>query len=342
MIKRKITRTIKIGNVKIGYGNPILVQTMTKTKTSDIKRTIREIKEVESLGCDIVRLAIKDIRDAEAIKKIKTETNLPLVGDIHFDWKLAISAIENGVDKIRINPGNIKDKTKIKEIVKLAKSRKIPIRVGLNAGSIDKTKIVKTALDYTKLLEDFGFFDIVLSLKLNNVLETIDAYRKVSLLCDYPLHLGLTATGIPEDGLIKSSVCLGILLSEGIGDTIRVSLTDKPQREIIAGKSILKSLGLQKNGIEVISCPTCGRCDVNLIKLVKNLEIRLNKNPNLNKKNLKVAIMGCIVNGPGEAREADLGLAFSKNKALFFKEHKPIKKIDFNKSLDFLCREIKN
>ncbi|MEW6170743.1 MAG: flavodoxin-dependent (E)-4-hydroxy-3-methylbut-2-enyl-diphosphate synthase [Candidatus Omnitrophota bacterium] len=342
MIKRKITRTIKIGNVKIGFGNPIAIQTMTKTRTSDVKRTLREIKELESLGCDIVRLAIKDISDAEAIKKIKKETNLPLVGDIHFDWKLAISAIENGVDKIRINPGNIKDKIKIKEIVKLAKSRKIPIRIGLNAGSIDKAKIVKTALDYTKLLEDFGFFDIVLSLKLNNVLETIDAYRKISLLCDYPLHLGLTATGIPEDGLIKSSVCLGILLSEGIGDTIRVSLTDKPQREVIAGKSILKSLGLQKNGIEVISCPTCGRCDVNLIKLVKNLEDRLSKNPSLNRKNLKVAVMGCIVNGPGEAKEADLGLAFSKNKALFFKEHKPIKKIDFNKSLDFLCREIKN
>ena len=355
-ITRGKTKIIKIGNICIGGENPIAIQSMTKTKTKDIERTIRQIKKLESVGCEIVRLAVKDNADAQALSKIKPKVKISLVADIHFDWRLGIKAIDSGVDKIRLNPGNIYKREQIREIARAAKTGGIPIRVGINSGSIRKCqassvkchsvadKMVKSALDYIKILEKSGFYDIVVSLKASNIFDTIEAYRKFSRLCGYPLHLGVTATGLSELGIIKSSIALGNLLLEGIGDTIRISLTDEPQEEVKAAKSILAALGLRRFSPEIISCPTCGRCEVDLVKIVKDLEERLNtvncKLLTVNSQPLKVAIMGCLVNGPGEAREADIGIAFGKKEGLLFKQGKPARKIPFNKCADVLLREI--
>lgn len=348
-LSRRKTRIIRIGNVRIGGNNPVAIQSMTKIKTSDSERTIRQIKKLEKAGCEIVRLAIKDNDDARAIRAIKKNTNIPLVADIHFNWRLALQAIDSGIDKIRLNPGNIYKKEQIRQIARAARLSRIPIRVGLNSGSVRNAKqgkntaeaMVGSALDYIKTLEKVGFYDIVVSLKASNIPDTIEAYRRMARLCDYPFHLGVTATGSPYSGLIKTSIALSALLLEGIGDTIRVSLTEAPEAEVRAAKSILEVIGLRHFGPQIISCPTCGRCEVDLIKVVKGLEEKLSaiRYP-LSAMPIKVAIMGCIVNGPGEAREADLGVAFGKKEGLLFKKGKPVRKISFGSCADILLKEI--
>ncbi len=365
---RRRTKIIKIGSVRIGGNYPIAIQSMVKVKTGDTKAAVKQIHELKSAGCEIVRLAIKDVADAKALKVIKSKTNMPLVADIHFNWRLALEAINSGVDKIRLNPGNIYKKGEVREIAKAAKLNRIPIRVGINSGSLQGHKVtsaqvhkpieermVKSALNYIRMLEGFGFDDIVVSLKASNTLDTINAYRKMADLCNYPLHLGVTATGLPFSGAIKSSVAVGILLFEGIGDTIRISLTDNPQEEVKAAKAILEALGLRNFGPEIISCPTCGRCEVNLIKIVKDLERKIIKSTVHSPRStngsgrlstvdcrqpLKVAVMGCVVNGPGEAKEADIGVAFGKKEGLLFKKGKPVKKIAFDDCVDVLLKEI--
>ncbi len=335
-IQRHKTKAIKIGNVCIGGDNPVAIQSMTKTKTSDALGTIRQIQELEEAGCEIVRLAVKDRDDAKAIKKIRPKSPLALVADIHFDWRLAIEAIDNGVDKIRLNPGNIYKKDQVRQVARAANLAHVPIRIGVNSGSLSKRNarcpmpdtitglMVKSALDYVKTLEGFGFYNIVVSLKASSVSETMQAYRSIAKQCAYPLHLGVTATGGTQSGQIKSAIAIGALLLEGIGDTIRVSLTDKPQEEVRVARAILEAVGLRYFTPEIISCPTCGRCEVDLVKIVKELEekftdVKYTKGCN---NRLKVAIMGCVVNGPGEAREADIGIAFGKSKGIFFKKGK--------------------
>ena len=346
-IIRHKTKVIKIGNVYIGGNNPIAIQSMAKTKTSDIQKTSKELKELENIGCEIVRVAVKDSADAKAISKLKNRINIPIVADIHFNWRLALEAIDNGADKIRLNPGNIYKKNEIREIVRAAKLAHIPIRVGVNSGSLrsrqsSAERMVESALGYIKILEGFGFYDIVVSLKASNILDTIEAYRKIAKLCNYPLHLGVTATGLPLQGAIKSSIALGVLLQEGIGDTIRISLTGKPQDEVKVAKSILETLGLRHFTPEIVSCPTCGRCEVDLIKIVRGLEEKLYaKRYTLNAiRPLKIAVMGCVVNGPGEAREANIGVAFGRKAGLLFKDGKPLRKISAGKCVDVLLREL--
>jgi len=325
---------------------------MAKTKSSDVESTLRQIDSLNSVGCQIVRLAIKDFDDAKALKQIKKHSVLPLVADIHFDRRLAIAAIENGADKIRLNPGNIGQESHIREVVSALKSAKIPLRIGLNSGSVAGVKaraglsmadkLVKAALGYIRKIEEMKFRDIVVSLKANNVLDTVEAYRKIAKLCDYPLHLGVTATGAPYQGLVKSSIALGDLLLDGIGDTIRVSLTDRPEEEVRAAKCILESLGERNFGVQLISCPTCGRCQVDLVNIVKKLEFLLvGKSRKESGRPLKVAVMGCVVNGPGEAKEADLGIAFGKGEGLFFKKGKPVKKVSAKECVTFLLKEIR-
>ncbi len=352
IIRRK-SKIIKIGGCLIGGNTPVTIQSMVKTKTADIESTVRQIKELESAGCEIIRLAVKDSRDAKALRRIKQEARIPLVADIHFNWRLAQEAIDSGVDKIRLNPGNIYKKDQVREIVKAAKLGHIPIRVGVNSGSVLKVKsqnskvkrisdiMVRSALEYIKMLEGFGFYDIVVSLKASNILDTIEAYRKMAKLCDYPLHLGVTATGSLYRGAIKSSIALGVLLLEGVGDTIRISLTDNPLEEIKVAKSILESLGLRNFGPEIVSCPTCGRCEVDLVRMVKHLEEKLSAvSYQLSAKPLKVAVMGCVVNGPGEAKESDIGVAFGKKEGLLFRKGKPIKKISSSSCVNVLLKEI--
>ncbi len=365
MNKRHKTKEIKIGNLKIGGNNPIVIQSMAKVPTKDYRRVIAQIRKLEKEGCSIVRVAVKDEEDAHAILKIKNAIRIPLVADIHFNWKLAICAIKSGADKIRLNPGNIYKKQEVKEIVNLCRDYSIPIRVGLNSGSIPKTfrynarlrpalKLVKAALDYIKLLEDFNFTDIVVSLKCSNVLDTIEAYQKIAQRCSYPLHLGLTATGFTEAGKIKSAVALGVLLSQGIGDTIRVSLTDEPQQEVMIAKYILSSLGLGSFGPEIISCPACGRTEVDIEKIVSELHHKLSAIPAwpagrrypclagrqaLSASQGKLAVMGCVVNGPGEAEDADLAIAFGKKEGLLYKNSKFIKKVSSAQAVDELLKE---
>jgi (E)-4-hydroxy-3-methylbut-2-enyl-diphosphate synthase len=357
-IKRRKSRVIKIGDCLIGGNNPVAIQSMAKTKTSDIEETVRQIKGLEKAGCEIVRLAVKDDADARAIRKIRAGTNLPLVADIHFDWRLAMVAIESGVDKVRLNPGNIFRKAQIAEIVSAAKLARIPIRVGVNSGSVHSARsarggrvsveaMVRSGRDYIKILEGLKFKDIVVSLKASNVPDTIAAYRKIAEFCDYPLHLGVTATGSAFLGAIKSSIAIGTLLSEGIGDTIRVSLTDKPEREVFAAKGILESLQLRRFGPQIISCPTCGRCEVDLVKIVEELEERLSTMPACLParqgpltRPLKIAIMGCVVNGPGEAKEADIGIAFGRKEGVLFKSGKPVRKVSTGECVDILLKEL--
>jgi len=349
-IKRRKTKVIRIGKLHIGGENPIAIQSMTKTRTADIKKTVKQINQLELAGCSIVRLAIKDSADAQALKEIKKNTALPLVADIHFDWRLALAAIKNGADKIRLNPGNIDRDSQIKEVVAALKDAGVPLRIGLNSGSVKEysaqrtgmpERLVRSCLSYLRKIEKLKFDNIVISLKASNVLDTLAAYRKIALVCRYPLHLGLTAAGSPYKGIIKSSVALGALLSEGVGDTIRVSLTDDPIEEVRAAKCILESLGLINSNIQVISCPTCGRCEVNLVNLVKELEQKIDSTIDLKLiRPLKVAVMGCVVNGPGEAKEADLGIAFGKSAGLFFNKGKVIRKVLFKDCVKVLLKEI--
>jgi (E)-4-hydroxy-3-methylbut-2-enyl-diphosphate synthase len=348
-IKRRNSKVIRIGSVRIGGNNPVAIQAMTKTRSADIEKTLRQLEELRQAGCEVVRLAVKDSADAVALKKIKDKTSLPLVADIHFDWRLALLAIESGVDKIRLNPGNIYKKEQVIAVAKAARACGIPIRVGLNSGSLPRGSTRKSlpeamsqaALDYIMVLEKAGFYDIVVSLKASNIADTLAAYRSLAKRCDYPMHLGLTATGLALEGAVKSSIAIGALLLEGIGDTIRVSLTAHPREEVRVAKSILEALGLRNFGHQVISCPTCGRCEVNLVKIVQDLGLKLSAaSSNARSLPLKVAVMGCLVNGPGEAKEADIGVAFGKKEGLLFRNGMPIKKVSFNNCTSALLAQI--
>jgi (E)-4-hydroxy-3-methylbut-2-enyl-diphosphate synthase len=349
MIKRKKTKAVMIGNVKIGDMSPIAVQSMTNTKTADIKATVSQIKNLEEVGCEIIRLAVPDKDSAGALFYIKKEINIPIIADIHFDYRLAIASAKAGANALRINPGNIGDINKIREVVSCAKDLGISIRIGVNAGSLEKGLIekykgavceamVESAIKNVNLLKDMDFHNIKISIKASDADRTIEAYRLFSSKSDIPLHIGLTEAGPVFSGLVKSSIALGTLLMEGIGDTIRVSLSADPAQEIRAGYEILKALNIRRRGPEIISCPTCGRCDINLFEIVENVEKALMKN----KKDIKIAIMGCVVNGPGEAKEADIGIAGGKNFGVFFKKGKVLKKYPEHELVDILLKEIEN
>lgn len=346
-MNRKKTRVIKVGDVLIGGDNPIAVQSMTNTRTKDIENTIEQILLLEEAGCNIIRSAITDQEDAIAIEEIKRHIHIPIIADIQYDYRLALESIKYGIDGLRINPGNIGNLENVKKVVDACKANNLSIRIGVNSGSIkqefidkyhgvNQQSMVYSALEQVKLLESLDFYDIKISLKASNVPLTIKAYEMISDLCDYPLHLGITEAGPSWRGTIKSSVGIGSLLSMGIGDTIRISLTGDPVEEIKVGKEILKSLGLLKEGIELISCPTCGRTNINLIEIVNEAEKRLEGI----KKHIKVAIMGCAVNGPGEAREADIGLAGGNGEGLIFAKGKIIKKVKEEDLLDELIQQI--
>lgn len=346
-MERKHTRKIKIGNMFLGGDSGISVQSMTNTDTRDTAETIKQIKRLEASGCEIIRAAVPDMEAAESIKAIKKGISIPLVADIHFDYKLALKSIENGIDALRINPGNIGNEYKVREVVKAAKDKNIPIRIGVNSGSLEHDllqkyggvnaeALVESALRHVAILESCGFYDIVISIKSSDVPMMIDAYRLISGKVDYPLHLGVTEAGTIEMGTVKSAVGIGTLLSEGIGDTIRVSLTGDPVQEVKVGRQILKSLGIIKGGVTLISCPTCGRTRIDLIKIANEVEKRLE---GVN-KNIKVAVMGCAVNGPGEAREADIGIAGGAGEALIFKKGQIIRKVPENRIVDELMDEI--
>lgn len=343
----KKTRKVYVGDVAIGGGSPISIQSMTTKETKNIKEVVKQINDFEKAGCDISRSAINSLEDARAISEIKKKTNLPFVADIQFDYKLALAAVENGCDCLRINPGNIGGSDKVKILVEKCKEKNIPIRIGVNSGSVHKDMIEKykgvnvdslvySALDEVKVLEELDFYDIVISIKSSDVNTMIDVNRKISSLCDYPLHLGVTEAGPLYQALVKSSIGMGSLLKDGIGDTIRVSITGDPLQEVKAAKTILKSLGLRQDGIDLVSCPTCSRTSVNLDEIVNEASERLDK---LN-LNLKVAIMGCPVNGPGEAKEADYGIACAKGYGFLFKKGITIKKVKQEEIVDSLIEEI--
>jgi (E)-4-hydroxy-3-methylbut-2-enyl-diphosphate synthase len=346
---RRKTREIRIGNITIGGSNQIAVQSMTNTLTEDVESTVKQILSLEEAGCDIVRSTIPDLKSAQAVKEIKKHIHIPLVGDIHFDYKLAIAAAENGIDKIRINPGNIGGRDKTAEVLKACKKAGIPVRIGVNSGSLEKDILkkydkvtaegmVESMIKYIGYCEEENFSDLVLSMKSSDVLLMVEAYKQISRLYDYPLHLGVTEAGNVFSGSIKSSVGLGILLNEGIGDTIRVSLTGDVKKEIKAGRLILRALGHKVNGVNLISCPTCGRTKVNLEKLVDRLEEELDA-IKLDRC-LNIAVMGCAVNGPGEAKEADIGIAGGIGEFLLFKKGQVIRKIPENDVLQALLEEI--
>ncbi|HZK34467.1 MAG TPA: flavodoxin-dependent (E)-4-hydroxy-3-methylbut-2-enyl-diphosphate synthase [Bacillota bacterium] len=346
-MERKQTRKIRIGDTFIGGNASIKVQSMTNTDTRDIAATVSQIIRLQDAGCDIVRCAVPDIKASEAVGQIVKEIDIPLVADIHFDYKLAISSIDSGVAKLRINPGNIGSDDKVKAVVQAAKEKGVPIRIGVNSGSLHKDilqkygdvcpeALVQSALRHVDILDALDFQDIVISVKSSDVVEMIECYKLISKRLDYPLHLGVTESGTIKRGTIKSSVGIGVLLAQGIGDTIRVSLTGKPEEEIEVGRGILKSLGLIQGGIEFISCPTCGRTQLDLIKIADELERRLEGM----KKNIKVAIMGCAVNGPGEARRADIGIAGGHGQGIIFKKGEIIKKVKEEDLVDELIAEI--
>ncbi|WP_270509226.1 flavodoxin-dependent (E)-4-hydroxy-3-methylbut-2-enyl-diphosphate synthase [Megamonas funiformis] len=347
MIKRKMTRQISIGDVKIGGGAPISVQSMTNTKTTDTNATVAQIKALVDAGCDIVRVAVPDMSAAENIYNIKSQVDVPLVADIHFDYRLALKAIEQGIDALRINPGNIGDEERVKAVVEAAKIRNIPIRIGVNAGSLDKKllakygkvtaeALVESALEHIRILEKLNFYDIKISLKAHDVPLTLDAYRLMSETVDYPLHLGITEAGTVNTGIIKSAVGIGALLAEGIGDTFRISLTGDPVNEVKVANEILKALGLKEYGPTLISCPTCGRCNIDLPSIAEKVEQRLSGIT----KPIKVAVMGCVVNGPGEARDADIGIAGGKGEGLVFRKGEVINKVPEDKLVDALFEEL--
>ncbi len=347
MINRINTRKVKVGSVFVGGDAPISVQSMTNTDTRNIKETISQINRLQNAGCEIVRCAVPDMEAAEALKYIIKEVTIPVVADIHFDYKLALNSIDYGVSALRINPGNIGSIERVKMVAERAKDKKIPIRIGVNSGSLDKEllnkygkvcpeALVESALKHVKILENTNFNDIVISIKSSNVLDMIESYRLISQKSDYPLHLGVTEAGTPWRGTIKSSIGIGTLISEGIGDTIRVSLTGDPVEEVKVGIEILKALQIKKQGIEIISCPTCGRTEIGLINIAKEVEEKIKDLD----KNIKVAIMGCVVNGPGEAREADIGIAGGKGVGLIFKKGEMFKKVKEEDLVEELLKEI--
>ena len=343
------SRQIELGGLKVGGGAPVTVQSMTKTDTRDIPATVAQIKSLEKAGCDIVRLAVPDMDAAKSLGEIIKQTNIPIVSDIHFDYKLALEAVNQGVDGMRINPGNIGAKYRIKAVVDAVKDRGIPIRIGVNSGSLEKDILKKhgsptpealaeSAFRHVEILEDLDFRDIKISVKSTDVKKMIASYRLLAERCEYPLHLGVTEAGTYEMGTIKSSIGIGTLLAEGIGDTIRVSLTGDPVDEIAVGFNILRSLGLRRNGIELISCPGCGRLEIDLMKLVKDVEDRIT-NIELPRP-IKVAILGCVVNGPGEASEADIGIAGGRGKGMLYKDGKLVRSFKEHQIVDELVKEL--
>jgi len=345
-MKKKRKREVFLGRVKIGGNAPISVQSMTKTDTRKPSPTIKQIHQLEEAGCEIIRVAVPDMEAAKKLSSIKKAISIPLVADIHFDYKLALEAIKQGIDGLRINPGNIGSKERVRMVVEAARGGNIPIRIGVNAGSLEKRLLkkykhptpeamVESAMDHIHLLEAFQFFDIKVSLKSSDLLDTIQAYRLIHSKKDYPLHLGITAAGPLFSGTVKSSIGLGILLAEGIGDTIRVSLTGSPLEEVRVGYEILKVLKLRQRGPEIISCPTCGRCEINIIEMVGKIEKELSTLPH----HLKIAVMGCVVNGPGEAREADIGIAGGRGGGVLFKKGKVIRKLKEEDLTSVLIKE---
>ena len=346
---RQNTKVIQIGNKKIGGGNPVLIQSMCNTKTEDVEATVRQILELEAAGCDIIRCAVPTMEAAKALKEIKKQIHIPLVADIHFDYRLAIAAMENGADKIRINPGNIGSMERIKAVVDVAKERNIPIRVGVNSGSLEKELVekyhgvtaeglVESALDKVHMIEEMGYNNLVVSIKSSDVLMCAKAHELISEQCISPLHVGITESGTLYSGNLKSAVGLGIILYQGIGDTIRVSLTGYPLEEIKSAKQILKTLGLRKGGIEVVSCPTCGRTRIDLIGLANQVETMVSEFP----LDIKVAVMGCVVNGPGEAKEADIGIAGGVGEGLIIKHGEIYKKVPEAELLPALRYELEH
>ena len=346
---RKETKVIQIGNVKIGGGNPVAIQSMTNTKTEDVEATVAQILALEAVGCEIIRCAVPTMEAAKALAEIKKQIHIPLVADIHFDYRLAIAAIENGADKIRINPGNIGDMDRVRQVVEKAKEYNVPIRVGVNSGSLEKNLvekyggvtaegIVESALDKVRIIEEMGYDNLVVSIKSSDVLMCVKAHELIAKECAYPLHVGITESGTVLSGNIKSSVGLGIILHQGIGDTIRVSLTGDPLEEIKSAKLILKTLGLRKGGIEVVSCPTCGRTRIDLIGLANKVENMVADIP----LDIKVAVMGCVVNGPGEAKEADIGIAGGIGEGLLIKKGEVVKKVKEEELLETLRQELLN
>lgn len=348
-MERKDTKVVKIGDRIIGGKNPILIQSMTNTKTEDVKATVEQINRLAAAGCDIIRCAVPTMEAAEALTEIKKQIAIPLVADIHFDYRLAIAAMEHGADKIRINPGNIGSKERVQAVVDVAKERNIPIRVGVNSGSLEKDLvekyhgvtaegIVESALDKVHLIEDMGYDNLVISIKSSDVMMCVKAHELIAEQTDHPLHVGITEAGTIISGNIKSSIGLGLILNQGIGDTIRVSLTGDPLEEIKSAKLILRTLGLRKGGIEVVSCPTCGRTRINLIELANQVENMVADIP----LDIKVAVMGCVVNGPGEAKEADIGIAGGAGEGLIIKHGQIDRKVPENQLLSELRKELLN
>ncbi|MBS5673737.1 MAG: flavodoxin-dependent (E)-4-hydroxy-3-methylbut-2-enyl-diphosphate synthase [Lachnospiraceae bacterium] len=343
------TREVRIGNRVIGGGSPVLIQSMTNTKTEDVQATVAQIKRLTAAGCEIIRCAVPTMEAAKALGEIKRQIEIPLVADIHFDYKLAIAAMENGADKIRINPGNIGSKERIRAVVDVAKERNIPIRVGVNSGSLEKELVAKyhgvtaeglveSALDKVHLIEENGYDNLVISIKSSDVMMCVHAHELIAKKTDYPLHVGITEAGTITSGNIKSAIGLGLILNQGIGDTIRVSLTGDPLEEIKSAKLILRTLGLRKGGIEVVSCPTCGRTQIDLIALANRVEDMVADIP----LDIKVAVMGCVVNGPGEAREADIGIAGGIGEGLLIKHGEIVRKLPEEELLDALRNELLN
>ncbi len=340
-------RCVNVGGVKIGGGNPVSIQSMTNTDTRDAQSTVSQILKLEEAGCEIIRVAVPDEEAAAAVKTIRENIHIPLVCDIHFDYRLALECMKNGADKIRINPGNIGSRDRVKAVADMAKDRGIPIRIGVNGGSLEKDilqkykratadALVESAVRHVAILDELNFSDIVVSMKMSDVPTMLAAYRKFDKISDIPLHVGVTEAGTPKGGLMKSAVGIGALLSEGIGDTVRVSLTADPINEVYAAKEILKILGLKKGGIEIVSCPTCGRTQIDLISIANEVEKRLE---HIN-KDIKVAVMGCVVNGPGEARDADIGIAGGKGEGLIFRRGEIIRKVPENRLVDELMSEV--
>lgn len=346
-MQRTQTRTVQVGNLKLGGGNPVVIQSMCNTDTRDVAATVAQIHALEAAGCELVRVAVPDMKAADAIGEIKKQIHIPLVADIHFDYRLALRVMELGIDKVRINPGNIGDEDRIRQVVEMAKEKHIPIRIGVNSGSLEKELVekyggvtprglVESALKHVKILEKYDFHDIVVSIKASDVPFSLEAYRILSESIPYPIHVGITEAGTVYIGTIKSAVGIGAILAMGIGDTIRVSLTGDPVEEVRAAKEILKCLGLRKFGIELISCPTCGRTQIDLISIANEVE----KHCASIKKNIKVAVMGCVVNGPGEAKEADIGIAGGNGVGILFKKGELIRKVDESQLVDALMEEI--
>ena len=347
--KRRLSKEVSVGSLKIGGNNPISIQSMTNTDTRDAKATIDQIKRLEEVGCDVVRVAVPDMEAAKNIGEIKKNVNIPIIADIHFDYRLALEAIDQGVDGVRINPGNIGSIDRVKMVVNKCREKNLKIRIGVNGGSLEKEllekygsataeALVESAMGHVKILEDLDFHNIVISLKSSDIYKTLDAYELIAKKVDYPLHIGITESGSVKKGTIKSSIGVGALLLKGIGDTIRISLTGDPTEEVIVGKEILRSLDLLNDKIKVISCPTCGRCNIDLISVVNEVEEKINKVD----KDITVAIMGCAVNGPGEAKEADIGIAGGNGEGLLFKKGEIIRKINGDKLVDELLAEIEN